>query len=216
MNRWKAFALVMIGLLAVSVGLRFTYLEEHSFPIDEEQKLFAINAAKNGLRDEKEINNYNITIQEKGRIIPTANGDKKVVRVILTHENITRVEIIPGDDDRGQKKKNGQGSRLASELGKKDRESASEKFEAYQGHGEEQQEANHEKIKGRENRRPVVEKQFHGVLSYCIGVIVERRGQNEIFDPGQRNILNGKKTPGDHGQNEPHNRRTRNFALAQL
>ena len=94
MNRWKAFALVMIGLLAVSVGLRFTYLEEHSFPIDEEQKLFAINAAKNGLRDEKEINNYNITIQEKGRIIPTANGDKKVVRVILTHENITLTALI--------------------------------------------------------------------------------------------------------------------------
>jgi len=86
--------LVMIGLLAVSVGLRFTYLEEHSFPIDEEQKLFAINAAKNGLRDEKEINNYNITIQEKGRIIPTANGDKKVVRVILTHENITLTALI--------------------------------------------------------------------------------------------------------------------------
>ena len=86
--------MVMIGLLAVSVGLRFTYLEEHSFPIDEEQKLFAINAAKNGLRDEKEINNYNITIQEKGRIIPTANGDKKVVRVILTHENITLTALI--------------------------------------------------------------------------------------------------------------------------
>ena len=82
------------------------------------------------------------------------------------------------------------------------------KFEKYQSQEEKKQEANHEKIKGRENRWPMVDEQFHRVLSYCIGVIVEGRGQNEIFDPGQRNILNGKKTPGDHGQNEPHNRRT--------
>jgi hypothetical protein len=62
----------------------------------------------------------------------------------------------------------------------------------------------------------VVDEQFYGVLSYYIGVIVEGRGQNEIFDPGHSNILNGKKTPGDHGQNEPNKSRTSNFALAHL
>lgn len=94
MNRWKTFALIMIGLLAVAVGFRFTYIEEHSFPVNEEEKLFAINAVQNGLGDENGINNYNITVQERGRIISTENGDKKVLHVVLTRENITLTALV--------------------------------------------------------------------------------------------------------------------------
>ena len=94
MNRWKTFALIMIGLLVVAVGFRFTYIEEHSFPVNEEEKLFAINAAQNGLRDENGINNYNVTVQDHGRIISTLNGDKKVVHVVLTRENITLTALV--------------------------------------------------------------------------------------------------------------------------
>ncbi len=97
MNLWKALALVMICLLAVAVGLRFIYVEGHGFPLNEKQKTFAINAAQNGLKDEMGGNNYNVTVQERGRIIPTANGDKKVVRVVLTQGNTTLTALVDMD-----------------------------------------------------------------------------------------------------------------------
>lgn len=97
MNMWKAFALVMIGLLAVVVGLRFTYIETHTFQLNEEQKTFAINAVKNGLKDEMGGNNYNVTVPEHGRIISTSTGDKKVVRVVLTQGNITLTALVDMD-----------------------------------------------------------------------------------------------------------------------
>ncbi len=97
MNMWKAFALVMIGLLAVAVGVRFTYMETHIFQLNEEQKTIAINAARNGLRDEMSDKDYNVTVLEHGRIIPTANGDKKVVRVVLTRGNITLTALVDMD-----------------------------------------------------------------------------------------------------------------------
>jgi hypothetical protein len=49
-----------------------------------------------------------------------------------------------------------------------------------------------------------------------LGVIIEERGQNEFFDLGQRNILNGKKTPGGQGQNEPNNSPAGSFVLAHI
>ncbi|MCX9009984.1 MAG: hypothetical protein OIN66_02570 [Candidatus Methanoperedens sp.] len=97
MNLWKALALVMICLLAVAVGLRFTFIEAHEFQLSEEQKIFAINAAKAGLRDETGDNNYNVSVQDHGRIIPAAGGDKKVVRVVLTRGNITLTALVDMD-----------------------------------------------------------------------------------------------------------------------
>ncbi len=97
MNLWKALALVMICLLAVAVGFRFTDIDEHGFSLNEKQKLFAIDAAQNGLKDEMGSNNYNVTFQEHGRMIPTANGDKRVVRVVLTQENTTLTAIVDMD-----------------------------------------------------------------------------------------------------------------------
>ena len=94
MNRWKTFALIMMGLLVVAVGLRLTYFEAHSFPVNEEEKLFAINAVQNGLGDENGISNYNITVQERGRIISTIEGDKKVLPVVLTRENLTLTALV--------------------------------------------------------------------------------------------------------------------------
>ncbi len=94
MNRWKIFALIMMGLLAVAVGFRFTYLEGHSFPVNEEEKLFAINVVQNGLKDEIGIDKYNVTVQERGRIISTLNGDRKVLHVVLTRENITLTALV--------------------------------------------------------------------------------------------------------------------------
>ncbi len=97
MNLWKALALVMICLLAVAVGLRLIYAEEHGFLLNEQQKAFAINAARDGLKDEIQGNNYNVTVQERGRIIPTANGDKKVVRVVLSQGNVTLTALVDMD-----------------------------------------------------------------------------------------------------------------------
>ena len=94
MNRWKALALIMIALLAIAIGVRFTYLEAHTFPIDEEKRTFAINAAQNGLRDDIGNNNFNVSVPDRGRIISTLNGDKKVVPVVLTLENITFTALI--------------------------------------------------------------------------------------------------------------------------
>ncbi len=97
MNLWKVLALVMIALLAVAIGLRFTYNEEHGFPLDEKQKIFAINAARNGLKNEIGGNDFNVTVPDHGSIIPTANGDKKVVRVVLTQGNITLTALVDMD-----------------------------------------------------------------------------------------------------------------------
>ncbi|MDO9097488.1 MAG: hypothetical protein Q7U60_05155 [Candidatus Methanoperedens sp.] len=97
MNKWKALALVMITLLIIAVGIRFVYVESHTFPLNEEQKSSAINTAKDALKNEVEGNNYNITVQEHGRIIPAANGDKKVVRVVFTNGNITLTALVDMD-----------------------------------------------------------------------------------------------------------------------
>ena len=97
MNFWKALALAMICLLAVAVGLRFIYVEEHGFQLNEQQKTFAINAAQDGLKDEIGGSNYNVTVQERGRIIPTAKGDKKVVRVVLSQGNVTLTALFDMD-----------------------------------------------------------------------------------------------------------------------
>ncbi|MFZ2411710.1 MAG: hypothetical protein WAW23_09085 [Candidatus Methanoperedens sp.] len=97
MNKWKALALVMIVLLVISVGFRFAYMEAHTFQLNEEQKSFAINSSLDALKNEVEGNNYNITVQEHGRIISTANGDKKVVRVVFTNGNITLTALVDMD-----------------------------------------------------------------------------------------------------------------------
>lgn len=97
MNPWKVLALVMITLLVIVIGIRFTSIEAHAFQLDEKQKIFAINAAQNGLKDEMGTNNYNVTVQDHGRMIPTANGDKKVVRVVLTQGNITLTALVDMD-----------------------------------------------------------------------------------------------------------------------
>lgn len=96
MNKWKALALVMIALLIISTGLRFAYMEAR-FPLNEERKNFAINSAMDAMKDEMEGNNYNITIQDYGRIISTANGDKKVARVVFTNGNITLTALVDLD-----------------------------------------------------------------------------------------------------------------------
>ncbi len=100
MNLWKAFALIMICLLIIVAGLRFAYVETHVFSLTEEQKAFAIKAAKDGLKDEIEGKNYNVTAVDRGRIISTANGDKKVASVIFTYTNTTlavRVDMDTGE-----------------------------------------------------------------------------------------------------------------------
>ena len=87
----------MIGLLAVAVGLRFTFIEAHDFALNESQKLLAIKASQNVLRNEIGNNDYNVTVQDHGSIISTANGDKKVVRVVLNQGNITLTALVDMD-----------------------------------------------------------------------------------------------------------------------
>ena len=94
MNRWKAIALIMIALLVIAIGLRFTYLGINTFPVDEDKRTFAINAARDGLRDETGNNNYSVSVPDRGRIISTLNGDKRVIPVVLTLENITLIALV--------------------------------------------------------------------------------------------------------------------------
>ena len=94
MNLWKKFALVMLALLVIVAGIRFIYVETHTFKIDEDQKLFAINAVRNGFGNEIMGTNYNITVHERGWIVSTAGGDKKVVQVILTGGNVTLTALV--------------------------------------------------------------------------------------------------------------------------
>ncbi|MCZ7399532.1 MAG: hypothetical protein O8C62_07615 [Candidatus Methanoperedens sp.] len=97
MNLWKALAIVMIALLVIAVGIRFVYIEIHTFPLNGEQKTFVINSVQDALKNEMGGNNYNITVQDHGRIISTANGDKKVVRVVLIQGNITFTALVDMD-----------------------------------------------------------------------------------------------------------------------
>ena len=87
----------MLALLIIVAGIRFIYVGSHTFKIDENQKLFAINAARNGLGDEIRGNNYNITVHDRGLILSTASGDKKVVQVILTGGNVTLTALVDMD-----------------------------------------------------------------------------------------------------------------------
>jgi hypothetical protein len=94
MNLWKVLAVVMISLLVIAIGLRFIYTEAHAFQLNEEQKSFAENTARDWLKDDIRIDNYNVTIPDRGRIISTQNGDKKVVPVVYSNENITLSVLI--------------------------------------------------------------------------------------------------------------------------
>ncbi len=97
MNFWKALALVMIGVLAVAVGIRFTLAEAHAAPLNDIQKSFAINAAREGLKDDIGDTDYNVTVQEHISIMSTPNGDKKVVRVFFTKGNTTLTALVDMD-----------------------------------------------------------------------------------------------------------------------
>ncbi len=94
MNRWKILALVMIGLLIISAGIRFAYVETHVFRLSEDEKTLAINGAQSGLKDEIGDKNYNVTIADRGLIISTSTGDKKVVPVVFTGANMTITVLI--------------------------------------------------------------------------------------------------------------------------
>ncbi|VVB96623.1 Uncharacterised protein [uncultured archaeon] len=97
MNPWKTLAVVMIFLLIIAVGIRYINTEEHTFSLNEEQKTFAISSAQDALKNEMGGSNYNITVQYHGRIISTANGDKKVVRVVFTSSNIIITALVDMD-----------------------------------------------------------------------------------------------------------------------
>ncbi len=97
MNLWKILALIMIGLLIIAAGLRFAYMETHVFSLNEEEKTLAINAAQNGLKDEIGDGNFNVTVADKGWIISTSAGDKRVVPVVFTSKNITIAVLIDMD-----------------------------------------------------------------------------------------------------------------------
>ena len=94
MNTWKKFALVMIALLVIVAGIRFAYVETHTFKLDEEQKAFAAKAALNGLSSEIKGTDYNVTASDRGWIISTSSGDRKVVTVVLTYGNITLSALV--------------------------------------------------------------------------------------------------------------------------
>jgi len=97
MNAWKTLAIVMIALLIIAIGIRFVYIEGHTFKLSETQKTFAINSSLDALKNEIGNNNYNITVQDHGRIISTANGDKKVVRVVFTDSNTIITALVDMD-----------------------------------------------------------------------------------------------------------------------
>ncbi|MGB8216774.1 MAG: hypothetical protein WCE94_05665 [Candidatus Methanoperedens sp.] len=97
MNAWKILALVMITLLVIAIGIKFIYNEAHTFQLTEKQKTFAINSSLDALKNEMGNNSYNITVQDHGRIISTANGDKKVVRVVFTNGSVILTALVDID-----------------------------------------------------------------------------------------------------------------------
>jgi hypothetical protein len=94
MNTWKKFALVMIALLVIVAGIRFAYVETHTFKLDEEQKTFAAKAALDGLSFEIEGKDHNVTASDRGWIISISSGDRKVVPVVLNYENTTLSALV--------------------------------------------------------------------------------------------------------------------------
>ncbi len=94
MNRWKAFALIMIGLLIIVAGFRFAYAEMHLFPLDKEQKDFAIKSAGDGLKNEIEGKDYNVTAADRGGRMSTIYGEKKVAFVVFTSGNTTLSALV--------------------------------------------------------------------------------------------------------------------------
>lgn len=94
MNKWKAFALVMIGLLILVAGVSFYHFETLIFQLNEDEKAFAIDSAKNGLKSEIEGYDYNVTTAEHGRKISASTGEKKVVLVIFNRGNVTFTALV--------------------------------------------------------------------------------------------------------------------------
>jgi hypothetical protein len=106
MNKWKVFALVMIGLLILVAGVSFYHFETLLFKLNEDEKAFAIDSAKNELKEELEGYDYNITSAEHGRKISTPTGEKKVILVILNHGNVTFTALVDMDTGEVVRKSN--------------------------------------------------------------------------------------------------------------
>ena len=106
MNKWKAFALVMIGLLILVAGVSFYHFETLLFQLNEDEKAFAIDSAKIGLKEELEGYDYNITVAEHGRKISASTGDKKAVIVIFNRGNVTFTALVDMDTGEVVRKSN--------------------------------------------------------------------------------------------------------------
>ena len=106
MNKWKAFALVMIGLLILVAGVSFYHFETLIFQLNEDEKAFAIDSAKTGLKEELEGYDYNITTAEHGRKISASTGDKKTVLVIFNRGNVTFTALVDMDTGEVVRKSN--------------------------------------------------------------------------------------------------------------
>jgi uncharacterized protein YpmS len=94
MNTWKKFALVMLSLLIIVAGIRFAYVETHTFKLNEGQKAFATKATLDGLSSEIVGKDHNVNASDRGWIISTSSGDRKVVPVVLTYENTTFSALV--------------------------------------------------------------------------------------------------------------------------
>lgn len=106
MNKWKAFALVMIGLLILVAGVSFYHFETLLFQLNEDEKAFAIDSAKTGLKEELEGYDYNITTAEHGRKISASTEDKKTVLVIFNRGNVTFTALVDMDTGEVVRKSN--------------------------------------------------------------------------------------------------------------
>ena len=84
----------MIALLVIAAGIRFAYVETHTFKLDEQQKAFAVKAALDVLSAEINGKDHNVTASDQGWIISTSSGDRKVVPVVLTYGNSTLSALV--------------------------------------------------------------------------------------------------------------------------
>jgi hypothetical protein len=94
MNLWKKFALLMIAILVIAAGIRFAYVETHTFKLDEQEKVFVTRAALDVLSTEIDVKDNTVTASDQGWIITTSSGDRKVVPVVLTYENSTFSALV--------------------------------------------------------------------------------------------------------------------------
>ncbi len=96
MNKWKAFAILVIIFFALPLAGRVLFIDTHRFELTKEQQERTESAARNAFK-ESLTSDFKSFIPNSGMNMNTGNGTKKVAFVSFASNNSSFVALVDLD-----------------------------------------------------------------------------------------------------------------------